>query len=115
MFWQAPAQWRVASLETEDLVMCNRRLPAVLILVVLTLAAFAPMANAASLSNSERAQASGLAAHLEFWLFNTIERVEAVFGFKERALPAPGQGSNPPSMQSDCRSAIDPNGGTCAP
>jgi len=98
--------------------MCNRRFSAALILVVLILAAFAPMANAAPLRDSERVQASGLAAHLEYWLFNTIERVEAVFGFKTQALPAPvgGQvGSTPPAVQRDCGSGIDPNGGGCTP
>lgn len=98
--------------------MCNRRFPAVLTLVMFALAAFAPMANAAPLSDSERAQASGLAAHFEYWVLNTIERVEAVFGFKAQALPAPvgGQaGSTPPAVQRDCGSGIDPNGGGCTP
>ena len=98
--------------------MCNRRLPTALILVVLILAGFAPMANAAPFSDSERAQASRLAAHFEYWVLNTIERVEAVFGFKAQTLPAPvgGQvGSTPPAVLRDCGSGIDPNGGGCTP
>ena len=95
--------------------MCTRRYTAVLVLTLLTIAGFAPMANAAPLSGTERAHAPGLAVHFELWLINAIERVETVFGFKVQTLPAPGHDSNPPSAERDCGSGIDPNGASCTP
>lgn len=93
--------------------MCNRRLPVGAAFLLVVLAGFTPRANAAALTDTERLNGPGLEAHLELWLLGAIEKVEALFNLKVQALPAPAGG--PPSIQSDCRSGIDPNGGGCVP
>lgn len=87
--------------------MRTRRFPVVAAFILIILVGFVPMASAALPTQTDRTDALGLTAHLEFWLLGAIERVEALFDFQIQPPP-------PPSVQSDCRSAIDPNGGSCA-
>jgi hypothetical protein len=86
-------------------------------IVLIAITSFSQVAHAAMRPDTDWAQGPGLMDRLEFWLLNTIERVEVLFDVKVQSVPAPagGQGSGAPAVQSDCRSAIDPNGGACAP
>jgi len=91
--------------------MRTRRLPTVLVLALIASSSFIPLSQAAS-SSSDAGQASslGLMANFEEWLLSTVQQVQEMLGFES---PQASPGSYPPSIQSDCRSGIDPNGGGC--
>ena len=90
--------------------MRTRRLPIVLALALIASSSFVPLSHAAS-SSSDAGQAPSLiVANFEQWLLSTVQQVEEMLGLE---APQTGSGSYPPSIQSDCRSGIDPNGGGC--
>jgi hypothetical protein len=92
--------------------MRNRRLPTILVLALITSSSFAPASQAASPPDSEHVSSFGLVAHFEQWLLGVVEHVEGILGLGAPVTVAPGggTGSNPPSVQRECGSAIDPNG-----
>jgi hypothetical protein len=94
--------------------MRTRQLPAILVLAVIASSSFVPASLAAS-PTSERAPAFGLVVRFEQWLLGVVDHVEGVLSLGTPVTsPATGTGSGQPSVQRDCGSGIDPNGG-CRP
>jgi len=91
------------------------RLAAALILI--STLSFTPLARAGEQPRADPARSRDAVANFELWLLNTFERIEALFRAETPPTPVPpdGQGSTPPSVQGDCGSGIDPNGGGCRP
>jgi hypothetical protein len=87
---------------------------AVLVLVLISILSFPPLARAGEQPRAEPARSYDVLASFELWLLNTMERVEAIFGVNAPPTPVP-PGSNSPSVLGDCGSAIDPNGTGCRP
>jgi hypothetical protein len=96
--------------------MRTRRLPTILVLALIASSSFAPASQAASAHDSERAPSLGLVAHFEQWLLGVIGHVEGILGLEAPATTPPtgATGSDQPSVQRECGSGIDPNGG-CKP
>jgi len=90
---------------------------AVLILVLISTLSFPPLARAGEQPRAEPARSYDIVANFELWLRSAVQRVEAIFRVDSPPTPvAPsGGGSNVPSVQGDCGSAIDPNGSGCRP
>jgi hypothetical protein len=96
--------------------MRTRRFPAALVLALITCIGISQATHAAPQPNAEHVRSVSLVANLELWLLRTFERVEAVFRLEVPPTPAPvGRPGATSSLESDCRSAIDPNGGGCTP
>ena len=92
------------------------RLAAVLILILTLISTLGvpSLARAGEQPRAEPARSHDIVASVELWLLSAIERVEAIFGVDASPAPVSPSGGGTNSIQPDCRSGIDPNGG-CTP
>jgi len=86
------------------------RLSAVLVLTLLLGVGLSPVAHAAG-REAEPSRSQGFLARMELFVLSSIEKAEVFFGLAAPSTATPDPGS--PTLQLDCRSAIDPNGGGC--